>query len=73
MSAAKNVHRHLRGAVCTTPVSGSAHDKNGTVTASPTNYGTCNDGWRQFEQLQLFVQCAAGTPITLTNSRSAVE
>jgi type IV pilus modification protein PilV len=57
-------------ASCTTPISGTAHDKNGEVTASPASYGTCAMAGGNSSAYSCSFTAPAGTLITLTNART---
>lgn len=71
MSAAQSVTATFGAGVCTTPISGSAHDKSGSVAASPSTYGTCAMNGGNSSNYSCSFNAPSGTTITLTNSRSA--
>jgi hypothetical protein len=71
MSAAQSVTATFTlSAVCNTPISGTAHDKQGTVTASPSNYGTCTMAGGNSSNYSCAFSAPSGTLITLTNART---
>jgi hypothetical protein len=57
-------------AICTTPVSGTAHDKQGDVTASPSTYGTCAMNGGNSAGYSCSFAAPQGTQITLINART---
>ncbi|MDY0013038.1 MAG: InlB B-repeat-containing protein [Rhodocyclaceae bacterium] len=68
MSAAKSVTANF-GALCNTPISGTAHDKHGTVSVSPSSAGTCSmaNGSANYS---CALSTVSGTAVTLTNSKT---
>lgn len=71
MSAAKSVTATFsQNATCSTPISGSAYDSQGSVTASG-NSGTCKMQNGNTANYNCTLSVPQGTVVTLTNSRSS--
>ena len=68
MDAAKSVIATFGS--CNTPIAGSAFDKNGTVTVSPSAAGSCAMQGGNSAGYNCTITAASGTGLTLTNART---
>jgi hypothetical protein len=57
-------------ASCSTPVSGTAKDSKGTITASPSSYGSCSMAGGNSSVYNCSFNAPQGLLITLTNART---
>lgn len=69
MSAAQSVTANF-GALCNTPISGTAHDKHGTVSVSPSSAGSCSMA-NSSANYSCSLSTVSGTAVTLTNTRTS--
>lgn len=71
MSQAQNVTALFTPSSCSTPISGTAHDKQGQVAVtSPSGAGSCSMNSSSSNGYSCSLTTAPGTQVTLTNSRT---
>ena len=71
MSANQTVTAQFSPSACPTPISGTAHDKNGTVSViSPSGAGTCSMNGGNSAGYSCALSTAPGTIVTLRNQRT---
>lgn len=70
MSAAQAVTASFSPSSCSTPISGTAHDKFGSVSVSPSSAGSCSMNGGNSAGYSCTLTTASGTAVTLTNSKT---
>jgi hypothetical protein len=69
MGAAQSVSANFSPTLCSTQISGTAHDQHGAVTVSPSTAGSCVMGSGNSVGYSCSLSTAPGTQVTLTNAR----